>query len=106
MRLPGNRFAVFASPPILADRTKDAEADIRNTTQRVVDIFQEFVRRYPDQWYVFRDMWPNDERGRMNSIGVREAFLGGLGALSVGALAYGAAAGNVWGSWREPTPRR
>jgi len=62
LRLPGNRFAVFASPPILADRTKDAEADIRNTTQRVVDIFQEFVRRYPDQWYVFRDMWPNDER--------------------------------------------
>jgi KDO2-lipid IV(A) lauroyltransferase len=62
LRLPGDRFAVFASPPILADRTKDAEADIRNTTQRVVDIFQEFVRRYPDQWYVFRDMWPNDER--------------------------------------------
>ena len=61
LRLPGNRFAVFASPPILADRTKDAEADIRNTTQRVVDIFQEFVRQYPDQWYVFRDMWPNDE---------------------------------------------
>ena len=61
VRLPGNRFAAYASPPILADRTGDAEADIRNTTQRVVDIFQDFVRRYPDQWYVFRDMWPNDE---------------------------------------------
>jgi hypothetical protein len=32
----------------------------------------------------------------MRSVGVREAFLGGLGALSVGALAYGAAVGNVW----------
>ncbi len=32
----------------------------------------------------------------MSSIGVREAFLGGLGALSVGALAYGAGVGNVW----------
>jgi O-antigen/teichoic acid export membrane protein len=32
----------------------------------------------------------------MNSIGVREAFLGGVGALSVAALAYGAAAGNAW----------
>jgi len=60
VRLPGNRFAAFASPPILAERTKDAEEDIRNTTQRVVDIFESFVRRYPDQWYVFRDMWPND----------------------------------------------
>jgi len=61
VRLPGNRFAAYASPPILADRSDDAEADIRNTTQRVVDIFEDFVRRYPDQWYVFRDMWPNDE---------------------------------------------
>jgi len=32
----------------------------------------------------------------MSSIGLREVFLGGLGALSVGALAYGAAAGNTW----------
>ena len=32
----------------------------------------------------------------MSSIGAREAFLGALGALSVGALAYGAAVGNVW----------
>jgi len=32
----------------------------------------------------------------MSSIGVRVAFLGALGVLSVGALAYGAAAGNVW----------
>jgi hypothetical protein len=32
----------------------------------------------------------------MSSIGIREVVLGGLGALSVGALAYGAAAGNTW----------
>ena len=32
----------------------------------------------------------------MRGIGAREALLGGLGALSVGALAYGAAAGNTW----------
>ncbi len=63
VRLPGDRFAAYASPPILADRTKDAEADIRNTTQAVVDMLEDFVRRYPDQWYVFRDMWPNGEEG-------------------------------------------
>jgi O-antigen/teichoic acid export membrane protein len=32
----------------------------------------------------------------MNSIGAREALLGTVGALSVAALAYGAAVGNVW----------
>jgi len=60
VRLPHNRFLAYASPPILPDRTRDADQDIRNTTQRVVDIFEEFVRRYPDQWYVFRDMWPGE----------------------------------------------
>jgi O-antigen/teichoic acid export membrane protein len=32
----------------------------------------------------------------MRSIGLREALLGGLGALSVVALAYGAVAGDTW----------
>jgi hypothetical protein len=32
----------------------------------------------------------------MRSIGLREALLGGLGALSVAAVAYGAAAGDTW----------
>jgi O-antigen/teichoic acid export membrane protein len=32
----------------------------------------------------------------MSDIGVRVAVLGAIGALSVGALAYGAAVGNVW----------
>jgi lauroyl/myristoyl acyltransferase len=58
VRLPRNRFLAYASPPILPERSKDAEEDIRNTTQRVVGIFEGFVRRYPEQWYVFRDMWP------------------------------------------------
>ena len=58
VRLSRNRFLAYASPPILPERTKDAEGDIRNTTQRVVDILERFVRRYPEQWYVFRDMWP------------------------------------------------
>jgi len=32
----------------------------------------------------------------MSNIGAREAVLGAFGAVSVGALAYGAAVGNVW----------
>ena len=60
VRRPGNRFIAYGSPPILSDRTKDAEQDIRDMTQQLVDIFERFVRRYPDQWYVFRDMWPDE----------------------------------------------
>ena len=32
---------------------------VRDMTQRMVGIFESFVRRYPDQWYGFRDMWPS-----------------------------------------------
>ena len=34
--------------------------------------------------------------GRMGNFGIREALLALVGALSVVALAYGAAAGNTW----------
>jgi len=61
VRRPGNRFIAYGSPPIFSDRKKDAEQDIRDVTQQLVDIFERFVRRYPDQWYVFRDMWPEEE---------------------------------------------
>jgi KDO2-lipid IV(A) lauroyltransferase len=61
VRRPGNRFIAYASPPIFSDRTKDAEQDIRDMTQELVGIFERFVRRYPDQWYVFRDMWPGEQ---------------------------------------------
>lgn len=60
VRQPHNRFAAYVSPPIFADREADAEADVRRTTQRLVEVFEEFVRRHPDQWYPFRDMWPGE----------------------------------------------
>jgi lauroyl/myristoyl acyltransferase len=48
------------STPIFADASLDPEEDAQRTTQRILDEFQGFVRRYPDQWYVFRDMFPED----------------------------------------------
>jgi len=60
VRLPGNRFAGYISPPIFANRELEANEDARITTQRIVDEFERFVRQYPDQWYIFRDMFPDD----------------------------------------------
>ncbi len=58
-RRPGGRFLAHISPPLLSDRSLDAEEDARQLTQRIADLFEGFVRRYPEQWYVFRDMWPD-----------------------------------------------
>ena len=29
-------------------------------TQAIAGNFEPFVRQYPEQWYVFRDIWPDN----------------------------------------------
>lgn len=36
----------------------DSEADVRKLTQAIMKVHEGFIRRYPDQWYMFREMWP------------------------------------------------
>jgi lauroyl/myristoyl acyltransferase len=46
------------SAPILSNRDLDPEEDAQQITHRIVAEFEQAVRRYPEQWYVFREMWP------------------------------------------------
>lgn len=62
VRKPGNRYWAYISPPMFANRELGAEEDVQQLTQRIVDELERFVRRYPAQWYVFRDMFPTDDR--------------------------------------------
>ena len=57
-RKPGGRYVAHVSAPILSDRDLDSEEDARQITRRIVSEFEQAVRRYPEQWYVFREMWP------------------------------------------------
>ncbi len=59
-RRPGGRFTAYIQPPIFSNRELEAEEDVRQMTQRIAAVFEGFVRRYPGQWYVFRDMWPQN----------------------------------------------
>ena len=58
VRKRGGRFHAFIEPPIHSDRTLKADDDARMITQQIASTFERYIRRYPDQWYVFRDMWP------------------------------------------------
>jgi KDO2-lipid IV(A) lauroyltransferase len=58
-RKPHGRFLAHVSPPILSDRSLSPEEDARQVTRRIVAEFEQAVRRYPEQWYVFREMWPD-----------------------------------------------
>lgn len=59
-RKPAGRFVAHIEPPLFSDPSLPADEDARRLTQRIADIFQGYVRRYPGQWYAFRDMWPRD----------------------------------------------
>ena len=56
-----NTFRGVALPPIFVERTKQAAHDLERATQLIVDALEGLVRPDPDQWYIFRPMWP--ERG-------------------------------------------
>ncbi len=57
-RKPGGRYVAHVSAPILSNRDLDPEEDAQQITHRIVREFEQAVRRYPEQWYVFREMWP------------------------------------------------
>jgi KDO2-lipid IV(A) lauroyltransferase len=59
-RKPGGRYVAHVGAPILSNRDLDPDEDARQITDRIVREFEQAVRRYPEQWYVFRDMWPDD----------------------------------------------
>jgi KDO2-lipid IV(A) lauroyltransferase len=58
VRLPGGRFRAYVFPPVLPDRDADPTADAQRVTQEIALTFEGMVRRYPSQWYAFREMWP------------------------------------------------
>src|SRR3990172_2389064 len=60
VRMPGGRFTAYVAPPLYADRKLDADADAHRLTQKIAQNLEGFVRRYPEQWYVFRRIWPED----------------------------------------------
>jgi Kdo2-lipid IVA lauroyltransferase/acyltransferase len=58
--LEGKRYSTYMDEPIYF-RGKHGEhaAVIREGTQRLLRVFEEYIRRYPDQWYNFFSYWHN-----------------------------------------------
>ena len=51
------RVTVHYEAPIDVTHTSDRERDLAEGTRRAVDVYERFVRRYPDQWFNFYDFW-------------------------------------------------
>jgi lauroyl/myristoyl acyltransferase len=47
-------------PALEWEVTGDEDADVQRITQQLVRIQEDLIRRFPDQWYMFRRMWHGD----------------------------------------------
>lgn len=56
-RLPRGRFRAHVCEPLLADRSLSADESIARLTQQIATTLEQYIRRYPGQWYAFRDIW-------------------------------------------------
>jgi len=53
------RFRLLFRPPVEVARTADREADLRGAMDRVARDLETGIRRAPHQWFVFRELWPD-----------------------------------------------
>ncbi|MDH4208171.1 MAG: lysophospholipid acyltransferase family protein [Anaerolineae bacterium] len=58
VRNQDNDYVGEMFPALEFEVTGDRESDVQRITQQVVSIQEDLIRRYPDQWYMFRRMWP------------------------------------------------
>jgi lauroyl/myristoyl acyltransferase len=61
------RCRVVVGPPISVPRTEDRNADLAWAMGRVALEVERAVRRAPHQWFVFRELWPDQESVRSGS---------------------------------------
>ena len=59
-RSSGTRVAqaAFAVACMPYEAFYSLDAVVRKLTQAIMDAHERFIRRFPDQWYMFREMWP------------------------------------------------
>jgi KDO2-lipid IV(A) lauroyltransferase len=65
VRRPGDKtfHGVFEEPIEYESLlTGDKEHDVQTITQQIVNRMEAIIRRHPDQWYMFRPMWPRTDR--------------------------------------------
>jgi len=56
-------YEIFAGPPIAVERTGDYEHDIAATSQNISDAFENWIKRYPEQWLWAHNRWKTQPDG-------------------------------------------
>jgi KDO2-lipid IV(A) lauroyltransferase len=66
-RLPDGRFRASGADPIHV--ASSDPADLARATQKIADALEQFIAPAPEQWYIFKPIWPasQDEQRRLAS---------------------------------------
>ncbi|MBI2773027.1 MAG: lysophospholipid acyltransferase family protein [Chloroflexi bacterium] len=67
VREPNNTFRGIALPPIFVERNGSSAQEIARVTDAIARGLEHFVSRWPDQWYIFRPMWPAEAVGAVTT---------------------------------------
>mgnify|MGYP001384024034 CR=1 FL=1 len=51
------KYVVYLEPALEVERTGNEREDIKNLTQKITNVVERYVRRYPDQWLWIHKRW-------------------------------------------------
>jgi KDO2-lipid IV(A) lauroyltransferase len=57
IREPDGLIGIHAEPAVEMRRSKDLRADLVENTQRITDLVERMVRKYPEQWHWLMKRW-------------------------------------------------
>ena len=57
LRNKNDRFSLVFGEPIQLKPTGDRDKDVMELMGTYIKVIEKYIRKYPDQWYVFRKVW-------------------------------------------------
>lgn len=57
VREKGGNLVVVVSPPYTLERTKNLRSDLQINTQKMIDIIEKAINKYPEQWFWSHKKW-------------------------------------------------
>ncbi len=67
IREKDDSFTLYFEKPIEYIPSGNYDKDICMLTQKTLEVIEKYVRRYPDQWFMFREFWEQQTRITTNS---------------------------------------
>jgi len=62
VREKGDRFRLIAEKPIYPAKGMDEDQLVKKILSDYLVVIESYVRRYPTQWYIFREAWSGDKK--------------------------------------------